>query len=53
VVFVGGCGGLDYADWIRMVERMTLDRIGLDAVQRNNSGVRMNNGGVRIVGGVK
>jgi len=31
---VGGCGGLDYGDWIRKVERIKLDRIGLVAVKK-------------------
>jgi len=50
---VGRCGSLDYGDWIRMVERMRLDRIGLFVVERNNGVVRMNNAGVRIISDVK
>jgi len=50
---VGRCGGLDYGDWIRKIERIRLDRIGLIAVEKNNGGARINSCGGRIIGGVK
>jgi len=50
---VGGCGGLDYGDWIRKIERIRLDRIVLIAVEKINCGARINPWGGSINGGVK